>query len=91
MQTHEEQKTYIMKRPDQGHLHPKLEPFEHLVYRYSEHQHMSARPVENARDNINIQSETLVIKETLYFRMGVRVNSTIDQLTLSQDGSAVRG
>ncbi len=34
-----------------GGEHSSKEPFEHLVISYSEHLHMSARPVENARDN----------------------------------------
>ncbi len=78
----------IIKRLDQGHLHPKLEvqghvpvgnptlasavggehsgkePFEQLVNNYSEHLHMSARPVENARDNI------LFYKQNDAFRRG---------------------
>jgi hypothetical protein len=65
----------LMKRLDQGHLHPKLEvlgltcpsrnqtqaskvvgkhsrkgPFKQLVNSYTEHLHMSTRPVENTLD-----------------------------------------
>jgi hypothetical protein len=34
--------------------HSRKEPFKQLVKNYSEHLHMSARPVENARDKIFI-------------------------------------
>ncbi len=34
-----------------GGEHSRKEPFEQLVNSYSEHLHMSARPVENAHDN----------------------------------------
>ncbi len=35
---------------DAGGKHSRKEPFKQLVNSYSEHLHMSARPVENARD-----------------------------------------
>ncbi len=39
-----------------GGEHSRKDPFEQLISSYSEHLHMSARPVENARDN------TLILK-----------------------------
>jgi hypothetical protein len=33
-----------------GGKHSRKEPFEKLVYRYSEQLHMSAQPVKNATD-----------------------------------------
>jgi hypothetical protein len=35
--------------PVVGGEHSRKEPFEQLVNSYSEHLHMSARPMENAR------------------------------------------